>query len=200
MNDDDFDLATLQVRVGKPPDPTVYSLVVDRLAVDGKGLLYLLGVAGPQGDIKSLRATLNAKVPATFTFDNLHCTDGTGKGGFARGFMLPEGGKFLCYHQPLDYGQAHALFVSTDPGFLRESSEASLFAALKSPRFTTPLLRSWVPALAADLKTGGFLSPLMGFRCRCAVVTATDADLDAAVTRGVKAGTLLFRELNLVGD
>jgi hypothetical protein len=198
--DEDFDLGSLQVRVGKPPDPTVYNLAVDRLACDRTGLLYLLGVVGPQASVKSLRATLNAKVAATFTLEGLHCDDGAGKGGFAQGFRPQEGTKYLVHQHPLGYGQAHALFLSTDPGFLKESSDESLFAALKSPRFTTPLLRSWVGPIAKDLKAQGLLSPLWCFRCRCAVVTAKDEDLDACVTRGVKGGKLLFRELNLVGD
>ncbi len=196
----DFDLGELRITIsaaGKPPE--IIDLGVDRLAVDRHGLLYLLSVAGPMGAVKSLRATLNAKVSADYSLAKVHCTNGAGGSGFASRLHSEENRKYDVFHHTLGYGQIHALFLAKVPGFLKKTSDDCLFAALKQPCYTTPILRSWVPALATDLKTKGLLTPLFGFRCRCSSITATTEDLDAIVTQGIQDGRLRFRELNLVG-
>ncbi len=200
-NDEDFELGELRLTVhAKSGDRTVTKFGVDRLAVDRLGLLYLLSVVGPQGSVKGLRAVLNAKVPADFELKRVHCTDGQDGSGFASRFHTKEGQKFAVRSHPLPFGQVHALFSTLEPGFLKVASDDALFAALKQPEYTTPILRSWVGALRATLIGRALLTPLFGFRCQCSLLTAKDTDLDAAVTLGIQSGTLLFRELNLVGE
>ncbi len=200
MNDEAFSLGLLRVRVGggKTSEPTVYTLAVDRLAASRQGLLYLLGVVGPYGTVKSLRMALNAKVKSEYSLSNVPVTDGKEQKR-AGGFHTDDKQKFAVHVHPLGYGQVHALFLAIDPQFIRVISDEAVFAALKQTTFTTPILRSWVPALAKSLKDKGLLDPLWCFRCQCGIITAEDEHLDASVTDGVKSGSLLFNELNLVG-
>ncbi len=197
---------TLRVRVGNAPGragaaQTVYALAVDRLAVSEYGLLYLLSVVGPQATVKSLRATLHGKIPAAYQLENVLVTHGHGTRGKPESFRKADDKqKFLVHTHHLGFGQVHALFLAQAPGFLRVISDESLFVALKSTEYTTPLLRSWVPAIRKGLVARALIDHLFCFRCDCAVLKATDLDLDAIVTSGVQAGTMQFRELSVVGD
>ncbi len=197
MKDDaNFDLGLLRVFVD---GGTVYTLAVDRFAADRQGLLYLLSVVGPQGEVKSVRATLNAKVNARYEVEKMHVTNAEGRSGFFKECHTTDGAKYEVHHHALGYGQVHATFLLRDPGFIREPSDESLFAAFKNPRYTTPLLRAWTRPIADALHAKGLLQSLYCFRCRCLALAATNDDLDQAVTEGIQDGRLLFRDLNLVG-
>ncbi len=199
-DDEDFDFGQLTVRVGKDPkDQTVTRLAVDRLAADESGLIYLLSVVGAQGTVKGLRAALGKGVTATFAVTGVPVSNGH-RTGHAHKLRTDEGRKFLVHQHPLGYGQVHALFLSTDPGFMRVASEEAVFAELKRPEYTTPLLRSWAGDVRDDLYALKLLAPLFCFRCSCSRITATTEELDACVSKGIKSGKLLFRELNLVGE
>lgn len=197
MNDD-FEFGTLRVTVGSSKsEQTAYTLAIDRLACHENGLIYMLGVIGPAGTVKSLRATLNAKVQSDYAVDNVRITTGR-KSGWSRRFHTEEKQKFEMQVHHLGYGQVHALFMAIDPGFMRVISDEAIFQTLKQPTYTTPLLRSWVPQIASDLDQMGLITRLYCFRCQCAVVTAKDEDLDKVVSEGVKNESLKFKELKLV--
>ncbi len=200
-NDHDFTFGTLRVLTGlTSATPTGYTLDVDRFAARSDGALHLLSVVGPQGTVKSLRATPNSKVPAKYELENLRCTC-QGRAGDARKFhKADDKQKFLVHQHNLDFGQVHCLFLAQTPGFLRVISDESLFNALKSTEYTTPILPSWVPAIRAGLVARNLIAHLYCFRCECAVLTAKDEDLDAIVSEGVRSGRMPFRELSLVGE
>lgn len=194
-DDDETGPGRLTVRIrGKVGEaPTVYALAVDRLAAAEDGRLYLLSVAGAQGEIKGLRAALGAGVPATLELEGVP-VEVDGHLRYAKNVRADDVHKYDVYSAPLGMGTTHALFLSRDPGFLRTSSDEAVWRALKRPEFTTPVLRAWAGPIAAELRRLGLLTPLCCAGCACAVISAQTGDLDKIVEAGVRAGTLPFRE------
>jgi hypothetical protein len=92
----------------------------------------------------------------------------------------------------LQYGMSHALFVTRSPGFLTSISEEALWQELTSTRFTTPLLRSWMPWLTERLVDHELLVEAYGFQCRCGVLQTTTDDLDDLVSEGLREGPLVI--------
>ena len=60
----------------------------------------------------------------------------------------------------LGFGSVHALFTCRQPGFLPNDSDDALWQELKQERFTTPLLRSWLPHIRKELETQEPARPL----------------------------------------
>ena len=92
------------------------------------------------------------------------------------------------------YGSVHALFTCRQPGFLPNDSDDALWQELKQERFTTPLLRGWLPHVRKELETKGLLVRCYTLDCTCCVLTATSADLDAIVECGLKNGLITIKE------
>ena len=106
-------------------------------------------------------------------------------------WKLPDG--YRTESHRLSYGLAHALFVTRTPGFLKSISEEALWQELTSTRFTTPILRSWMPWVTRQLQERELLVEADAYRCRCGVLQATTADLDGIVSDGIKEGRLLIK-------
>jgi hypothetical protein len=66
----------------------------------------------------------------------------------------------------------------------------ALWQELKQERFTTPMLRGWLPYIREQLELKSLLSRCHTFDCTCCVLTATSADLDSIVERGLKYGSI----------
>jgi hypothetical protein len=73
-------------------------------------------------------------------------------------------------------------------------TEESLWQKLRSPLFTTPLLREWVPWLMQNLIADGLLIKLPSFQCNPGLLTVDNAGLDELVSRGVGTGALNIPE------
>jgi hypothetical protein len=69
-------------------------------------------------------------------------------------------------------------------------SDDQLWIELTGPRYTTPLLRSWVPWLKEVMSQGGGISIGNGFASSAGVLRTEPDELDALVTLGVKEGQL----------
>jgi hypothetical protein len=134
-------------------DMTWPTLKYDRLATGDRGELLLASVIAPTQIVKGIRGWLNtnkrgtavatgAKVKKSFE-DDWQLRD---PGNL---WKLPDG--YSTETHRLQYGLAHALFTTRTPGFLKSISEESLWQELNSPRFTTPLLRSWMPWVTREL-------------------------------------------------
>jgi hypothetical protein len=65
---------------------------------------------------------------------------------------------------------------------------------LKQERFTTPLLRGWLPHICKELENQNVLVRSYTLDCTCCLMAATSADLDAIVEGGLKNGTLSIKE------
>jgi hypothetical protein len=94
----------------------------------------------------------------------------------------------------LGFGSVHARFTSRQQGFLINDSDDALWQELKHERFTTPLLRAWLPSIRKELESLNLLTRCYTLYCTCCVLTATSADLDAIVESGIKNGLISIHE------
>jgi hypothetical protein len=108
------------------------------------------------------------------------------------GRLTPSSEGYLCYQHKLGYGMAHAIFVSKAPGFMLVMSEPALWQELKSTRFTTPLLREWMPYVEAGLRAVNRLEDAHCYGCLCGLLTATTQKLDEIVIDGLKEGQIII--------
>ena len=98
------------------------------------------------------------------------------------------------------------IFVSRNPAFLLVASDEALWRELKSERFTTPLLREWMPHVRAELVRRHLLvecrtyphKPIDGgpgvvgvdLPLSCVCLCAASKDIDTIVVEGLKAGAI----------
>ena len=99
---------------------------------------------------------------------------------------------YLCYNHKIGYGLVHALFVTKAPGFMMVVTEEMLWRELNSTRFTTPILREWVPYLETELRACNRLEDAHVFNCKCGILAATTTKLDEIVIDGLSKGKILI--------
>lgn len=95
----------------------------------------------------------------------------------------------------------HSVAIARDHRFLVDTSEDCLWLALKSPAFTTPILRHWMPWLMGQLQarmSSGYygkrlLNSLKNFQMNASVLTLYPEQLDALVSEGVRDGHLTMK-------
>ena len=89
-------------------------------------------------------------------------------------------------------GVIHLVALAKVAGLMPNTSDDHLWAELTSPRYTTPLLRSWIPWLRKTmLQNGGIVAAKgLGSAPTAGVLTIEPDQLDALVSDGVKQGHL----------
>ena len=87
-------------------------------------------------------------------------------------------------------GVIHLVALAKIPGLMPNMSDDHLWAELSGPRYTTPLLRSWIPWLKEAMAQGGGIVVADGFASTVGVLKTEPDELDALVTSGVKEGHL----------
>ncbi len=92
----------------------------------------------------------------------------------------------------MGYGLAHALFLTRMPGFMKVVTPESLWQELKSVRFTTPLLKEWVPYIEERLRADELLEDAHVFNCHCGVLSALTTHLDEIVSEGIQQRQILI--------
>ena len=107
--------------------------------------------------------------------------------------MVPNS---LHYFVPgtLGYGMIHALFLTRMPGFMKVVTPESLWQELNKERFTTPIIRPWMPYIETKLREQDYLEDAHVFACNCGVLSALRKPLDEIVCEGIKSGELLIPE------
>ena len=187
------EMARLTVRVGTKHDTTSFDLGLAQLAATRQGTCYLLGVVATQGGLKGLRGAINSakEKSVSFWLEGAWVSDG-GEPREARRLLIDPAHRFTWHTAALGYGQIHALLISQEPGFLRTDDDRSLYAALKGPAYTTPLLEGWIPEVRAGLLSADLLEPLWCMGCRCALLAGDSDNLDLIVTEAVKLDVLPF--------
>lgn len=132
---------------------------IDRLSVTKRCKVMQLAVVASTGSVKSLRAAIGS------IFDRaMECTIDVHMKGESKPAKSPfsawaqEGGYHALFHK-LAYDQVHAVFWSRSTSLLLNNSDQALWVNLKSSRFTTPLIREWLPYVKQKLDAGGFLEP-----------------------------------------
>lgn len=154
---------------------------------DFPGLL-LLSATGPDTAVKSVRATLyQPDVAAEFILDDGDTTPQMIK---ARATF---DGKAVSYNAAiarLASGVIHLVALARLPGLMPNMSGDHLWTELSGPRYTTPLLRSWIPWLKQAMTEGDGIVVAEGLASQVGVLNTEPGDLDALVMQGVKEGHL----------
>jgi len=164
------------------------SIDFDRIAVTAQGKLLLLSVIADQMRIKQIRAILGSGVKCSITAGGIR----VGKPGaqywdtYSPGRLFPDNEGYATYTHKLGYGMVHAMFVTRDDGFLPIVTEESLWQKLKGTKFTTPLIREWVPYITERLRADERLEDADCYNCECGVLSATDKSLDEVITEGLQ--------------
>lgn len=86
----------------------------------------------------------------------------------------------------LGYDCWHLLAISDHPQFMLHDDHDTLWAMFRSERFTTPMLRLWVPQIAVSLRKDDKLLALTSLGCQAHLLTADSSDLDDIVSKGLK--------------
>jgi len=155
----------------------------DKLALHQNRLLFISLVAFSQ-DVKAIRAGFAAGLNSPIRLKLTAPTDDD-ESDLPSNVWPSTLGYRVDSHR-LGYGSVHALFTCRQPGFLPNDSDGALWRELKQERFSTPLLRSWLPHIRKELETQNLLVPCQTLDCTCCVLTATSADLDSVVESGLK--------------
>lgn len=143
--------------------------------------LFAFSAVGPCVAIKALHAALKAKAP-DLSIKIPHFKQGS--------FTLPTGKTRLgVTHLSLDAWQL--MYYSESDRFLFDTSEQTLWDLLRSEKFTTPVLRSWMKPLRRELMKNKQIKPCEHLlNCSAATTQIEDGTLDALVSQGIKAGVL----------
>jgi hypothetical protein len=159
----------------------------DKVAVHQNRLTLISLVAYSQ-DVKAIRAGLaaNLNVPMRLRDVTLTKDDET----VAPDNVWSSGHGYRVDAHRLGFGMLHAIFTTRQPGFLLDDDDDALWQELKQERFTTPLLRSWLPHVRKELEARNLLQRCHTFDCHACVLSAMSSDLDSIVESGLRDGLI----------
>lgn len=168
------------------------SFQFDRIALSGRGELLLVSLVAPTQNIKQVRSILNGGAKAVVMAGGVKVNQPSREPWYAHspGRLTPSADGYATYTHKIGYGQAHALFVTRSPGFMKVVTPEALWQELNTTRFTTPLLREWMPHIEAKLREEELLEEAHSFGCNCGILSAMTKDLDEIVSLGLKQGHL----------
>ncbi len=172
-----------------------YAIDADRVALSEDNVVLLASVLGDTGTIKGIRAVLNADVKAYLSVEGIE-TRQAGETSHdywsnrSPSYAKKDETQYLTFFHRLPFGMAHAVFVSKRPGFLPVGTPTRIWKELMDNRFTTPMLRGWMPYIVEQLRAKDLLRDAWCYRCQSVLLTATTEDLDQIVTEGVASGAL----------
>jgi hypothetical protein len=155
----------------------------DRVALHENRLAFISLVAFSQ-DVKAIRAAFAAGLDSPMRLKNV--TLSKDDEATVPGSVWPSPAGYRIDAHRLGFGSIHALFTCRQQGFLPNGSDDALWEELKQERFTTPLLRGWLPHVRNELELKSLLSRCHTLDCTCCILTATSADLDSIVEFGLK--------------
>ena len=169
----------------------------DRLAKSGRGELLLVSLVTETQRLKQIRALLspggnNAKVVVEASGVQVSRPGDPSWSAHTPGRLYPTPDGYQVVTHRLGYGLVHALFLTRMPGFMKVVTPESLWHELAGSRFTTPVLREWVPFLEGRLREEERLEDAYGFNCRCGVLTATTTKLDEIVSEALARRSILI--------
>src|SRR5580692_10378383 len=163
----------------------------DKVALHQDKLVFISLVAFSQ-DIKALRAALAAGLTSPMWLKHVTLSkDGESK---VPESVSPSPGGYRIDAHRLGFGSIHALFTCRQQGFLPNDSDDALWQELKQERFTTPLLRGWLPYVREALELRSLLSRCYTLDCSCCILTAMSAELDSIVESGLKHSLISIQE------
>jgi hypothetical protein len=166
----------------------------DRLAISGRGELLLVSLVAPTQNVKQIRAILNGGAKATVMAGGVKVNQPSRDEWYAHapGKLTPSADGYQTFTHKLGYGQAHALFITRSPGFIKVVTSESLWQELNHVRFTTPLLKEWMPYIGQALRDEGLLEEAHAFNCSSGVLSANTRQLDEIVSSGLRDGHIVI--------
>lgn len=175
-----FDIEVFTSGRGRRSTCSRFKLRCDAIALHEKEIL-LLSVSGSETAVKALTAGLRS---STLDQKRIEYTAHLGCVNEALLTKCPEG--YRVYRAKLSYGLWHVLLLARREGFLPAVTDETLWQLLQSPRFTTPLLRQWVPWLGQEMRRKGIIVQLTQSGCDAGLILADNDMLDDLVRQGVK--------------
>jgi hypothetical protein len=173
-------------------DHMVPSTPFDRLAISGRGELLLVSLVAPTQVVKQIRAILHGGSRTKIIAGGIKVNQPSGEYYQAHqpGTLFPSSDGYTTYIHKLDYGQAHALMITKAPGFMKIVTDETIWQELTDTRFTTPVLRDWVPYISKQMRDREILEEAHVFNCNCGFMSATTQNLDEIVTEGLRSGAI----------
>jgi hypothetical protein len=181
-----FDLEVYSIGRGRRSCSSRFKLRCDAIALHEKEIL-LLSVAGSETSVKALTAGLRSsgkdqkRIDYTVHLGDVNETNLT---------KCPAG--YRVYRTKLEYGLWHVLCLAKREGFLPVVSDETLWQHLQSHRFTTPLIREWVPWLCKEMTKKGIIASLTQGGCQAGLMVADNDILDDLVGNGTRKGHLVI--------
>lgn len=173
----------------------------DKIAISASRELLLLSVIADTNNIKRIRAVLVGGAKAQIIASGIRVSrPGNEHNSQQPGRLLPSSEGYQVYNHKLGFGLAHCLFLSRSAGFMRVMSNDSLWQQLKSPRYTTPVLKEWVPWIEKKLRQLNLLEDAFGYGCKCGVLSAITQQLDEIVCAGLKNYHLTLPESKPIAE
>lgn len=169
----------------------------DRIALRGRHTLLFVSVIADQMRVKQIRAILSAGLKCTIIAGGVRVNTPKGDhwNSFSPGRISADSDGYEVFTHKLGYNMTHAMFVTKSAGFLKIVTEESLWQELKGPRYTTPILREWMPYLEERLRADGRLEDAFGYNCECGILSATNSMLDEAVSEGLQQRMISIPDL-----
>src|SRR6266404_3644992 len=160
-----------------------------QLHCDAVGLhedeMLLLSVVGAETSVKALTAGLRSSGR-----DQKRIDYSASVGPVNRMRLTRHADGYRIHRSKLNYGLWHVLCLAKREGFMPVFTEGSLWQLLQGDRYTTPLLKEWVPWLCDEMKRCGLLVELTQFGCQSGLVLADNDALDELVVHGIRHGHL----------
>lgn len=180
--------------IGIPPVP------FDKLAISGRGELLLLSIFTDAMRVKAIRAILcgGAKAVANAAGVKVNQAGAEAWHAHTPGRLTPTADGYQVFTHKVGYGMVHAMFITRMPGFMKVVTEESLWQELNTTRFTTPILREWIPYIESTLRYEERLEDAHTFNCNCGILTATTQSLDKIVAEGLQQRELIIPRPALV--
>lgn len=178
---------------------TSYECDWTRMAIDDYGRIMLIELVASSSQLKGFRAALcggvKVRIMASAGEDGLakvsRPKDRYDYASAPRSVIPCEGG-YHTYSHRLGYGKIQCVFLSKDPGFMTVVSDETIWNQLRDERFTTPVLREWVPYIRERLEEERLLRYCRCYRCESAMFVADDNRLDHIVSQGIAKKLILI--------
>ena len=179
-----FDMEVYSSGRGRRCACSRFKLRCDAIALHEKEIL-LLSVAGSETAVKALTAGLRSsgkdqkRIEYTAHLGSLNETNLT---------KCPDG--YRVYRTKLDFGLWHVLCLSKRDGFMPVVSDETVWQLLQSQRFTTPIVRDWIPWLRQEMKQRKVIVQLTQSGCQAGLMEGDNEALDNMTSDGIRKGHL----------
>lgn len=165
----------------------LFSFPCDRFSINREGGGVLLSLSGicTLNEVSLLRMALKEKRKIYVV-----CRTRGRYGPIRRVATRHDDGYDIHVHR-LPYGNYHVVLIAKAGNMLMSRDPENLWNLLMTERYTTPLLKHWMPWLYDELKSLGKILPTWSNNSTTAILKLTTPELDKLVERGIRSGALV---------